>query len=531
MNNPKARVLLIEDDLVDAEVVERFLLMCDQDYHVTRADCFKAAKSLLTRDEFDIVITDIGLPDCDRLEPVEFVRSLHRSTAIIVLSGDSDESCYVDAIRSGADEFICKHTLDRTKLQRSLQQSIQRVKEQETLRVLIAEVERQNKELENKSLELESKNLRLNALCDSSRVFVNHVSHEFRTPLCVIKQYASLISDAIVGPLNDEQIRMLNVIEDRADGLNNLVDDMLDVSRHEAGLLSAKRQDSRVEQIVLNEIDGLRQRAAVRTIEIDVDMPSDLVSVFCDGEKAGRTMVNLVTNAIKYSPKGSRVRLSAVAEELNDAIRIEVQDEGDGIPEDKLASLFDHFKQQANSLQSESKGFGLGLGIAKELAELNLGEFSVRSRVGVGSTFAFTLPMHRTSAIVGKFIRYVRQRPNRVSNELTLLKIQIPNDPSSRQASAIQAILSFVVRSNDLLIPGENNSYLAILNTGDVGTQQFIARLHDELEESSRNCPGFDLPDVESHVIEQLDLQGNQNQLVERIVKQSEFEVKELSCA
>lgn len=191
MNHLKAKVLLIEDDLVDAEVVERFLTMCDQEYHVTRANCLIDAKALLTSEQFDIVITDIGLPDCERLEPVEFVRSLHRSMAIIVLSGDSNESCYVDAIRSGADEFICKNTLDRTKLQRSLQQSIQRVKEQQTLRTLVAEVERQNKELENKSLELESKNLRLNALCDSSRVFVNHVSHEFRTPLCVIKQYAS----------------------------------------------------------------------------------------------------------------------------------------------------------------------------------------------------------------------------------------------------------------------------------------------------------------------------------------------------
>lgn len=324
---------------------------------------------------------------------------------------------------------------------------------------------------------------------------------------------------------------MLNVIEDRADGLNNLVDDMLDVSRHEAGLLSAKRQDSRVEQIISSEIDGLRQRAAVRTIEIDVDIPSDLESVFCDGEKAGRTMVNLVTNAIKYSPKGSRVRVNAVSDELNDAIRIEVQDEGDGIPEDKLASLFDHFKQQTNSLQSESKGFGLGLGIAKELAELNLGEFSVRSRVGVGSTFAFTLPMYRTNGIVGKFIRYVRQRPNRVSNELTLLKIQIPNEPSARQANAIQAILSFVVRSNDLLIPGDNDSYLAILNNGDRGTQEFIARLHGELEESSRNCPGFDLPNLETHVIEQLELHGDHNQIVDRIVDHCQLELEEMSCA
>lgn len=531
MSETQVSILVIEDDSVDAELVERLLIRCNAGYEITRVNCLEDAKVALANDDFEVVIADIGLPDCDRLEPVRYVREVYQSMAIIVLSGDSDERCYVEAIKAGADEFLCKLTLNRVVLQRSLQQSLQRVQEHETLRALISKVERQNSELESKSLELESKNKKLGVLCESSRVFVNHVSHEFRTPLCVIKQYASLISDAIVGPLNDEQIRMLNVIEDRVDGLNNLVDDMLDVSRHEAGLLSAKRNDYRVDEIIANEIDGLKQRASVRDIEIDVEIPSNLPSVFCDSEKTGRTLVNLVTNAIKYSPKGSRVRIAAVLDELSDAVRIEVQDEGAGIPEAKLASLFDHFKQETNSLQSETKGFGLGLGIAKELAELNLGEFSVASILGTGSTFSFTLPLNRTDAIVGKFIDYVRERPNRTSNELTLLKIEIKSEHSKRQMNAISAILSFVMRSNDLLLPSNGSTCLAILNSNEIGTQKFIERLNEELQESCRNCPGFEVPAIEPLVVEQLELNASSSSLVERISQHCETESMELSYA
>jgi signal transduction histidine kinase len=163
---------------------------------------------------------------------------------------------------------------------------------------------------------LETKYQRLARLYRTAHQFVDNVSHEFRTPLTVIKEYVSLIREGIVGPVSDEQSKMLHVVEDRADDLNTMVDDMLDVSKLESGLLGVYRQECDIAQVLRHVRPALERKAVVKGVELQWDIEPGLPSIYCDPEKAGRVLINLSINAIKFCGQPGHVRISCARSRL-----------------------------------------------------------------------------------------------------------------------------------------------------------------------------------------------------------------------
>ena len=290
-------------------------------------------------------------------------------------------------LRQGAQDYLLKHEVEPKLLARSLRFAIERQR--------TAALESCIEQLAAAQVLLKKKNRRLAKLNRTVHEFVDNVSHEFRTPLTVIKEYASLVKDGVVGAVSDEQKQMLTIVEDRADDLNTMVDDMLDVSKLEAGLLRVDRRICQVADIVARVWPARECKAAVRGVQLEFQLDPKLEAVFCDPEKAGRVLTNLVTNAIKFCGQPGRVWLNCDREPDGAGVRLSVRDNGHGISPENQRAIFLRFKQLSESIRSSTKGFGLGLNIAKKLVELNLGEITVESEIGRGSTFAFTLPKAR----------------------------------------------------------------------------------------------------------------------------------------
>jgi signal transduction histidine kinase len=497
MNQPTLSVLLVEDEEVDAINVRRLLQSSKAAYQLTIVDCFADAKALWSKQDFNVMLVDLGLPDAEPFEPVRYVRERSAQVAIVVLSGNSDQGCYVDAVKSGADDYICKGDLNAKLLCCRIEQARQRVAQKSEIRSLLETVNQQNADLAKNAVDLEQKNKKLQKLCDSSEVFVNHVSHEFRTPLCVIKQYASLMAEGGLGSMSPQQIKTLNVIEDRVDGLSNLVDDMLDISRHEAGLLSARRSSCQISDWIEPELDSLRQRGSIRQIQIECRLDPNLPNVFCDQEKSGRILTNLVTNAIKFSPTGSQIDIHARFVGDGKEIAIDVTDRGPGISDDAVGRLVSRFQQTSTSRLACEKGFGLGLSIANELAELNLGRLSVASTPGEGSVFTFTIPIDDPRVVFDRYLNLVER--SQIASPIQLCRIDAKIDGRSNldQINAVHSILEFVLRCHDLLVKVSRDTWQVTLVSDQAGAEAFLHRVRTELAEASRNCPSSVIPDVQ----------------------------------
>jgi len=383
-----------------------------------------------------------------------------------------------------------------------VQQALQSRRQSVEINHLVREIEQSNRQLEKQKADLLAKNERLATLCESSRVFVNHVSHEFRTPLCVIKQYSNMFALGLFGEVAEEHKRILAIIEDRVDGLNNLVDDMLDISRLEAGLLSAQRKRCSLDEVLSREIPGLAARAKVRDVLIHEVATGDIPDVFCDPEKVGRTLTNLVTNAIKHSPKDSAIAITATSDPKANEVTVSIADQGPGISVEEQKRIFEHFEQTTTTKVLAEKGFGLGLGIAKQLAELNLGKIQVVSEIDKGATFEFTLPTMQHESIVSRHREYVCNQTKTEILVLTEIEVSFRSETPSKSRANIENLLQFLIRSKDLLLPENNGKLRLTLATNRSGAYRFFDRLNKEAEACGQNGHELDLDAMEWQINE-----------------------------
>jgi PAS domain S-box-containing protein len=297
---------------------------------------------------------------------------------------------------------------------------------------------------------LTSTNQRLSTMYETAHHFVDNVAHEFRTPLTVIKEFASIMDEGLVGEMNAEQSDYLRVICARVDDLNGLVNDMLDLSRLEAGLIGVSRRECAIPDIVGRVETILERRAKASGVDFAVEIEAGLPALFCDPEKIGRVLINLGINAFKYGGEKGGVRLWARRSANPREIVIGVSDRGPGIPAEKLEMIFERFKQ-AGGLRDTAKGFGLGLSIVRELADLNLGEIAVESVVGEGTTFSLTLPVFDPPAIVARYIaKLARERTS--SFYVSDIRISVSGAVDAPAADDCDAFLQQQVKREDLLM-------------------------------------------------------------------------------
>lgn len=226
--------------------------------------------------------------------------------------------------------------------------------------------------------------------------FVSVASHELKTPLSVIRGYVSLLRDEVYGPVPPEQKKILGSVGDQTDRLGRLIQQLLDVSRFEAGVGRLDIKSFAVREF-LDEFANSFEALAVQN-EIDFQVMVDPAlpeTIDGDADRLNEVVGNLLANAFKFTPRHGEIELRAMpVEEPEPGIRIEVADTGVGIPAEQLPRIFEKFYQVDNEAQPRSAGTGLGLAISKEIVDAHGGTISAESRTGTGTTFHVVLPVH-----------------------------------------------------------------------------------------------------------------------------------------
>ena len=216
-----------------------------------------------------------------------------------------------------------------------------------------------------------------------------NVSHELRTPLASIKGYATTLLRKDIKWSARQQQDFLKTIDSETDRLIRLINDILDVSRIDGGALKIRQQQCQVSNI----IEAIKSRLKVlsKNNKLEVDIPTALPAVFADEMRIGQVISNLVDNAVKFSPAGSGISITANYNE--DKVIINVTDHGEGMTEEVMSKLFNRFYQAENVVSGRQKGTGLGLVICRGIIESHGGDIWVESKRGEGSKFSFSLPL------------------------------------------------------------------------------------------------------------------------------------------
>jgi len=229
-------------------------------------------------------------------------------------------------------------------------------------------------------------------IAEAKSEFVANVSHELRTPLSSIKAYMEMLID---GEADTEEARaeFYNVIQGEANRLSRLIDSILNISRIESGVIKVQREQIALPKVAKEVVDILLPQANGKRLELVLEPCPLYFQVFADRDMIHQTMLNLIGNAIKYTPEGGRIAVSLEVDEHARQVTFKVADTGLGIPEADLPHIFEKFYRVADH-KAAAKGTGLGLNLVKHVIEtVHGGRVGVTSTAGTGSTFTFTLPI------------------------------------------------------------------------------------------------------------------------------------------
>ncbi len=238
--------------------------------------------------------------------------------------------------------------------------------------------------------ELEKKNKELQKLDQLKSDFVSTVSHELRTPLAITTEGLSLVLDGVLGPLTEKQKKILTTGKRNIERLHTIINDLLDISKIEAGKIEIKSGFIDFRKILINHLESFQSVVNAKKITLQSSLPKAAVYLYIDEDKIIQVMNNLLNNAVKFTPEGGGIMVGMTVN--RDEVLVSVKDTGVGINEEDMTRLFEKFQQFSRAPGPGIKGTGLGLAICKSLVELHGGQIWAESRVGKGTTFFFTIP-------------------------------------------------------------------------------------------------------------------------------------------
>jgi signal transduction histidine kinase len=322
---------------------------------------------------FDVLLVDLGLPDATGLEIVTRLRAHAPASPVLVLTGNSDDRLAVRAVGANAQDYLVKWDFNEHVLVRSIRQAIEREQMEQRLR-------HAKRQAENANL--------------SKSHFLAVMGHEIRTPMNTVLGMADLL--AADDGLNERQRERLDRLCRAGNHMLRLIDDLLDLSRIEAGRLELEHVPFDLDQLLSRTLELVQPTAAAKGVALTSHRAPDVrVSLTGDPHRVRQILLNLLANALKFTPAG-RVEVRVEREPTSDtpgALRFIVSDTGVGIPPDRIAHVFSSFVQADASTSRKYGGAGLGLNIAKGLAEAMGGGICVESTVGEGTTFTVLLTL------------------------------------------------------------------------------------------------------------------------------------------
>lgn len=377
----ESRLLLIDDDPAYVFLCKRYLHADEHFKHtVISASSFTEALSVCTVDEFDCFIVDYCLPDKLGTDALTEFREIlgHAMPPAIIFTVDGGEVAAIDAVRSGAADFLAKRDVNQHSLRRAVRNAVQKGMLMRSLLGRVADLEEANEKLRKRNSEIQR--------------FYHTVSHEVKTPLTAIQEFVSIVHDGIAGELEEEQKTILQYALQSCDQIARQFSDLLELSRFETGKMSVKLVPSSLNGVLDHCVVAATPAALEKNITLSVNEDEALPIVLMESSRIIQVVSNLLNNAIKFTHPGGSVSLRCDLVESGSAVKMSVRDTGVGIPKKHLRHIFDRLYQVTPSSDlRDTGGMGLGLSIASEIIELHGGRIEVESTVGKGSTFSFLL--------------------------------------------------------------------------------------------------------------------------------------------
>lgn len=474
---PEILKILIVDDRVENISSLRQLLARD-DMEIISALSGNEALGLMLDHDFALVLLDVQMPGMDGFEVAELMRRHEktRTVPIIFVTAISKEQRHIfSGYEAGAMDYLFK----------PIDPFIIRAKVGAFL-----ELKRSQLAREHLVRELNQANARLQEISDLKSDYLSAASHELRTPLTVIKEFCSLVHDEVVGPLNDEQKHCLGSALRNCNRLADLVNDLLDLDTIESGNGHLRREEVALEELLQSCFLDLRGRCAEAGQTLSLVIQGDrngesgaaLPPVLAAPDKITQVVVNLVGNALKFTPDGGEITLRATVRK--DSVVVEVQDNGPGISVADQARVFEKFAQLNRRDGPGAKGTGLGLPISHKIIQLHGGHLELESDEGAGCLFRFELPLYSDDAHLRALVADATRNPTGLPVSWTLLLIRT-DSVSPQQQDALAERLLLLGRSaedrTDRLNQNGKPVHAVLLKTGKTGSLSFLSRLRDVL--------------------------------------------------
>lgn len=358
MKDQPVHVLLIEDNVGDIRLIqELFKESAFFQCSVCHIDNLHERKEIEDKN-FDVILLDLHFDDMTGIETYNYASFYFPLIPIIVLTALEDERLAYEIVKLGAQDYLLKDAIDAKILIRAIRYAIERKK---------AAIQKDE--------------------------FLGFASHELKTPVTSVKAYIQLMQlyaerERCAEQKIEELLPLIGKVDTQVDRLTHLINDLLDVTKVQAGKLDFNFEEFSIDEIVHEVVGNIQMTAHKHRLLIE---GKTTVYVYGDRERTAQILINLLSNAIKYSPQANRV-LVRLAEDEN-KVSIAVQDYGIGIAKENQQKIFERFYRVDGIKQETYPGLGLGLHIAAEIAKRQSGRLSVESVEGKGSIFCLELPV------------------------------------------------------------------------------------------------------------------------------------------
>lgn len=383
------KILIVDDDPIDRTLLREILSGSSMEYEMFEAESGREGLKIIEgKQKPDLVLLDIrmeGITGFDVLKELDFDKDKEHIPVLLV-SAFTNEDDRLKGLDLGATDFISKpliaeEVLARVAVQIHIKRLIENMKwvaqkTNEGIKVLYEELKRKNEELQK--------------LDQLKSDFVSTVSHELRTPLAITTEGISLMIDEIPGEINDKQRKILSTSKDNIDRLARIIDDLLDISKIEAGKIELKLKTHDIRQVLHDFIDSYQRVVKRKDINLNLFLPESPVELNFDKDKILQIVSNLVNNAFKFTPEGGTVDVRLDPREKD--VLFCVKDSGIGIDKEDMEKLFRKFQQFSRKAGPGIKGTGLGLSISRALVQLHQGDIWAESEPEQGTSFYFTIP-------------------------------------------------------------------------------------------------------------------------------------------
>jgi len=471
MKEKALQVLLVEDNAGDARLLrEMFSTEKPDSFELTHFLRMSEAVIHLAKGGVDIVLLDMGLPDGHGLDTVRRAHAAAPCVPLIVLTGLDDEALAAEAIKEGAQDYLIKGQIENRALPRALRHAIERHRMQTETDLV-------------RTQQLQFKD-----------EFLSHVSHELRSPLTAIYQFVTILLDRLAGELNPEQHEYLEIVLKNVQQLQSMIDDLLEVTRVQAGKLTIELQCTSVSDAIAYTVHTLQGAATAKGITLSSDVDCRLASVSADPTRIRQILIILVDNAIKFTPSGGAVKIQAhVFEKELGFLLVEVSDTGCGITPEMTESIFEHLYQITDPGQAGRKGLGLGLYISKELVTRQGGKIWVISEPQKGSRFFFTVPIFSLASWIGPMLT----QEKKPGDAIALLAVEMGSrdgwlspDVRKEMSHLARRLLQQCLRPDtDVLLPNMDSGsvrelFFAVVNTQEHGAEVISTRIRRQF----RSC-------------------------------------------